>query len=113
MNHEALGSSVMIGRPLSEVFRNILDNLQDIVRSEAKLAKAELREELVSSRKIILWVGIAALSGCFCCGYALLSGFFALCRALPDWAAAAIIATVCAVVSLISIRRARLERNKR
>ena len=102
----------MIGRSVSEVFGSILDNLQDIVRSEAKLAKTELREELVNSRKMIAWAGIAAISGCFGCGYALLSGFFALCRALPDWAAAAIIAAVCAGVCLLSIRRSRHERNK-
>jgi Putative Actinobacterial Holin-X, holin superfamily III len=103
---------VSIGRPVSEVFRSILDNLQDIVRSEAKLAKADLREELVRSKKTIAWTGIGALSGCFACGYALLCGFFVLCRELPQWAAAAIIAAGCAAVCLFSMRRARLERNK-
>jgi membrane-associated PAP2 superfamily phosphatase len=101
-----------ITRPLSEVLRSILDNLQDIVRSEARLAKAELREEFLHSRKAIVWVGVGALSGCFACGYALMCGFYALCRVLPDWAAAAAIAGSCAAFCLFSLRRARDERNK-
>jgi hypothetical protein len=101
-----------LARPVSEVLRSILDNLQDIVRSEARLAKAELREEFVRSRKTITWVGIGVLSGCFACGYALMFGFYALCRALPDWAAAAVIGAGCAAICLFSLRRARVERNK-
>jgi hypothetical protein len=101
-----------IARPIGEVLRSILDNLQDIAKSEARLAKAELREEFVRSRKTITWMGIGVLSGCFACGYTLMCGFFALCRALPNWAAAAIIAAGCAAVCLFSLRRVRVERNK-
>jgi hypothetical protein len=99
-----------ISRPVSEVFRNILDNLQEIVRSEAKLAKAEVREELVRSSKRFTRIGIAALSGFFACAYLLLAAFLALCRAVPDWAAAVIVAGgsgLLCTLSVIAIQRHR------
>jgi hypothetical protein len=99
-----------IARPVGEVFRSILDNLQDIVRSEARLAKAEFREDLVKSRVALVWIGIAALSGVFACGYALLCGFLALCHSLPDWASAAIIAAVSAAICAFSVATSRRAR---
>jgi Putative Actinobacterial Holin-X, holin superfamily III len=100
-----------IARPVSEVLLRILDNLQEIVRSEARLATAELREEFVRSRKAIAWMAVGVLSCCFACGYVLMFGFYVLCRVLPSWAAAATIAVGCAAICLFSIRRARDERN--
>jgi hypothetical protein len=105
-----------ISRPVSEVFRNILDNLQEIVRSEAKLAKAEVREELIKSSKRFAEIGLAALSGFFAYTYLLLAAFLALCRVVPDWVAAVIMAggsgLLCAL-SVIAIRRHRARSGRR
>ena len=39
-----------VNRPISAVLHDILGNVQDIVRSEVRLAKVELREEMTKSR---------------------------------------------------------------
>jgi ABC-type proline/glycine betaine transport system permease subunit len=90
-------------RPLSEVLKDIFDNLQDIIRSEAKLAKAELREELEKVKVKLAWIAVAAVAGFFAFAYLLLSGFFALRYALTPWAAAAIIALILAAVCGLSL----------
>ncbi|HEY2678630.1 MAG TPA: phage holin family protein [Steroidobacteraceae bacterium] len=104
-----------ITRPVSKVLNDILDNLQDIVKLEAKLATAELRADFFGSKKIIVWRGVAALSGFFACVFLMACGFFALRYAVPDWAAAAILTigsgAICALGVLMSQKdRARRRR---
>jgi YihY family inner membrane protein len=70
---------------------DIFDNVQDIVRSEARFASAQLREELENSLKTLRWNAVAALTGFLGLAFLLMCGFFALRYAVPAWAAAAII----------------------
>jgi hypothetical protein len=97
-------------RPLSALLKDILDNLQELIRSEAKLAKAELREELEKSKDVLAWAAIAGVTGFFGLASLLVCAFVALRYAVPDWAAAAIIALLMGVscgLSLVIGRRRR------
>jgi peptidoglycan/LPS O-acetylase OafA/YrhL len=110
-----------ITRPVSEVLEDILDSLQNIIRLEVKLTTAELRQDIVNSRKTIVWAGVVALSGFFACAFLIVCGFFALRYAVPDWLAAAILmiasTAICALGFLMTQklrtqrRRQSLERN--
>ncbi|MEJ0006259.1 MAG: phage holin family protein [Steroidobacteraceae bacterium] len=79
-------------RPFSVVLSSIFANLQDIVRSEVKLAKAEAREEIAGYTKGAAWTVTAILSAFFAVAFLLGAGFFALSYIVPQWAAALIMA---------------------
>jgi uncharacterized membrane protein YqjE len=101
----------MAQRPVAEVFKDIFDNVQDIVRSEARLASAQLREELENSVKTLRWNAVAALSGFLGLAFLLICGFFALRYTLSAWAAAAIISVSLGAVCGLSLLAARKQRS--
>lgn len=80
------------GRSISGVLRDIVQNVQDIVRSELRLAKTELREEIVKAKTAATLLGLGAVCGFFAAFFALLAGVFALSRVVPNWAASLIVA---------------------
>ena len=41
------------GRSITDLFRDILHNVQDIVRSEARLAKTEIWEEAPDRKSVV------------------------------------------------------------
>jgi putative superfamily III holin-X len=79
-------------RSVSEVLQDIVGNIQDIVRSEVRLAKTEVGEELTKAKAASLAIGGGALSGIFSASFLLLAIVYALSRVVPDWAAALIVA---------------------
>lgn len=86
-------------RTVFTVLQDIADNVQDIGRSEVRLAKTELKEELAKARSAGLLLGIGAVAAIFSILFVLLASVYALSRVLPDWAAALIIAIVVAVIA--------------
>ena len=79
-------------RSLLDVLTDIFGNLEDIVRSELRLAKAEITDELRSAKSSVLGLGIAILTGTFSVLFLLLSGMYALRPVLTPWGAALVIA---------------------
>jgi hypothetical protein len=88
-------------RPFSELFSNIFGNVEDIVRSELKLAKTEVREDLVKSAHAAAWFAAGLATALFAFGFLLVTVFFLLLSIVPNWAAALIIAVPLGVVSTI------------
>ena len=55
-------------RSLSEVLQDIIHNVQEIVRSEVRLAETEIREEAAKAKSSTLWItagAVTAISQCF------------------------------------------------
>lgn len=102
-------------RALLDVLTDILGNLEDIVRSELRLAKAELTDELRSARSSVLALGIAILASTCTFLFLLLSGMYALRLLLAPWGAALVVAGATALVSVvafvISARYMRVRQN--
>jgi hypothetical protein len=102
-------------RPLLDILTDIFGNLEDIVRSELHLAKAEVAGELRSAKSSAQGLGIAVLAGVFSVLFLLLSGMYALRLLLTTWGAALVIAGAAALVSavafLIRAQRIRARRN--
>jgi hypothetical protein len=102
-------------RSLLDVLNDIFGNLQDIIRSEIRLAKAQVTDELRGAKSSALGVGIALLAGVFTALFLLLSGMYALSLVMSTWGAALCIALAMAVLSvvafLITERRTRARRN--
>ena len=102
-------------RSLIDVLNAIFGNLQDIVRSELRLATAEVTDELLSTKSAALSLGIAFMAGAFTALFLLLSAMYALALVLTTWGAALVVAGAVAMVSVvafvISARRTRVRRN--
>jgi uncharacterized membrane protein YqjE len=101
-------------RPVSAVLRDIVDNVQDIVRAEMRLAKTEVTEELGRAGAAGILVALGAVMLMFCMLFALLAVVYALSLVMPTWAAAAIVALVegvsAAVLVATGVKRFRATR---
>lgn len=90
-------------RSIPEILRDVLTNIQDIVRAEVRLAKAELGEELSSARTAGLLLGVGVVAAIFGALFLLLACVYALGRVMPDWAAALIVAAAVGVAAAVTL----------
>jgi uncharacterized membrane protein YqjE len=90
-------------RSIPEILHDALANIQDIVRAEVRLAKAELGEELNAARSGGLLVGVGAVAAIFSTLFLLLACVYALARVVPNWAAALIVAAAVGVAAAVTL----------
>jgi len=86
-------------RSISDVVQDIIRNIQEMLRSEVRLAKTELREEAVKAKAAGALLGGGAVSALFAIFFLLLMTVYALTRVMPDWAAALTVAAFTAIVA--------------
>jgi len=98
-------------RSVSDVFQDILRNLQEMVRSEIRLAKVEIRAEVKQAVSSGVWIaagGVAATSAWI---FLLWTLAYALATRMSMWAATLLVAVVMAAAAtaliMSGIRRAR------
>ncbi len=98
-------------RSAAEVMKDIVANMQDIVRSEVRLAKVEIKEETKKASFAGAMIGAGAVIGLYALGFALLAWRDAMNLALPAWASCLIIAFVVggAAAVLLALGRARIK----
>jgi hypothetical protein len=84
---------------MSSVLLDIVGNVQHIVRSEVRLARAEVGEELSKLRAAGVLLAVGALLAVFSAIFLLLAALYALSLVMPGWAAALI---VCGAVASIA-----------
>ena len=89
-------------RSLTEVFQNIIGNVQDIVRSEVRLAKTELREEAVRAKSSAILLSAGAAAALFAIFFLLLTIVYALALVMPGWGAALIVGATLAIVASLT-----------
>jgi len=94
-------------RSAADLVRDIISNVQEMVRSEVKLAKAEFREETTKTLSSAKKMAIAAGAGLFALTFVLWSVAMLLARVLPDWAAALIVGVVLGAVAAVLYSKAR------
>jgi len=90
-------------RSISVVLQDIVRDIQEIVRSEVRLAKTELHEELTKTRSASLLIDLGAASGVFSMLFALLTIVYALSIVIPAWLAALCVAVGIGVVAAATI----------
>jgi Flp pilus assembly protein TadB len=81
---------------ISEALRSVIRDVQDLLRAEVRLAKAEVQENVDRARKVGRLIGGAAAIGLFAGMSLLATCVAALATAMPVWAAALIITVVLA-----------------
>lgn len=90
-----------VERPISAVLHDIVGNVQDIVRSEVRLAKTELTEELGKMRSAGVLLGVGVLLVGFSVLFLLLALVYALSLVVAAWAAALIVGAAIGVIAAL------------
>ena len=80
----------------SDLFRNIIADVQELIRSELRLARAEICEEAGAAKSSATQIAIGVLAGLLALFFALYAGMLALAMVLPAWGAALLVAAVLA-----------------
>jgi len=104
--------STSTDRSFTDVLEDIVGNVQGIIRSEVRLAKAEIREETVKAGKAAGIAGSGVVLALYAVGFFLLTCLYALETAVTPWIAALILtllvgsgATVLIIVGKKRIKR--------
>ncbi len=90
-------------RSIPEILQDVLTNIQDIVRAEVRLAKAELGEEVSAARSGGLLIGVGAVAAIFSALFLLLACVYALGLVIPDWAAALSVAAAVGIAGAVTL----------
>ena len=98
-------------RSLPEVLHDIIGNVQELIRSEFRLAKAETREEVSKAAKFSVVLGAGLVLAAYAVGFLLLTIMYALESTLAPWLAALIVAVGVMIVAMVgvSIGRKRMK----
>jgi len=102
------------GRTLSEVLQDIVANIQEIFRSEFRLAKAEIQIEATKAVRSSIPLVIGFLLSLYALGFILLAAVHALSIVVDAWLAALIVGVAILVIAimLVSVGRKRLKQVK-
>jgi uncharacterized membrane protein YqjE len=87
-------------RSFPEVLQDIVGNLQEIVRSEFRLAKTELQEEAAKAGKPAATFGVGLVFGFYGIGFLLLASVYGLSTVMAGWLAALLVGTILAIVAI-------------
>jgi hypothetical protein len=97
-------------RPFAAVLGSILGNLQELIRSELRLARTEVSEQMAAFSNGLVWVGVSVVCAGFALGFVLWAAFFGLLRVLPDWAAALVMAAALSILTAMTLLIYRAKR---
>ena len=97
-------------RTFSDVFQDIVRNLQEIVRSEVRLARTEIREDVAKAKSSATMLGAGAVTALFAVLFLLAAAASALALVMPPWAAALIVGAALAIAAgaALMVGRTRL-----
>jgi uncharacterized membrane protein YqjE len=103
-------------KSISSILHDVMDDVTEIVRTEIKLAKTELKGEANEVIRTLPVLGVGMLFGLCATAMALTTAMLALGVVLPYWAAAlilfaitAILAGGCAGVAIARLRSIKLK----
>lgn len=91
-------SAEAIFNSFGRTVRDIIANIQEIFRSEVRLAKAELKEQAAGAAKAAAFYAAAGICGLFVVALILLACVYALSLWVQPWLAALIVAFAVAAI---------------
>ena len=102
------------GRSMAEVLQDIVANIQEIFRSEFRLAKVEIQQQTAVAVRSAVPLIIGALLGLYALGFLLLAAVHALSIVVDPWLASLIVGVAVLAISLalISVGKNRLKQVK-
>jgi len=105
-------ATIASDRSLADVVHDILSNIQDIMRAEFRLAKAEMGDQATKARGALVLFGSGALAGVYTGALLLTAAVLALSMVVATWLAALIVAVVAGIVAMVLIAAARRRMDK-
>jgi putative copper export protein len=96
-----MAASTETDRPFSQILQDIVANLQEIIRLEVRLAKAELREDARRGVSAFSIAVVGAVLGMYAVGLLLLALVYGLSNVVPAWLAALLVGVVVGVVAAV------------
>jgi uncharacterized membrane protein YqjE len=90
-------------RSVAEVLQDIFGNVQELIRSEFRLAKAETREEVSKVAKFSVILGAGLVLVVYAVGFLLLTIMYALETTLVPWLAALIVAVGVMMIAMVAV----------
>jgi uncharacterized membrane protein YqjE len=70
---------------MADVLKDIVGNLQQIIRAEIRLATVEVREEMAKAKKATILIIVGAVFGTLALGLLLLAAVYLLSAAVQPW----------------------------
>ena len=103
--------AVQNGRTVPEVLQDIVGNIQEIIRSEFRLAKAEVKQEAAKAKSPVIMSVMGGALGLYAFGFLLVTAMLALATVVTMWMAALIVGAVLAVgaMALLGAAKARFK----
>jgi Flp pilus assembly protein TadB len=86
---------------MKDVVGDVVSDVQEIVRSEVRLARAEIREEATKAAAAGKLAGIAGVLALYAFGFLLAAVMMALQLAMPAWLAGVCVALACALPAYV------------
>ena len=101
-------------RSVPEVLHDIVSNIQEIGRSEFRLAKSEIKEQVSKAAKPAATLAMGIVLAMYAFGFMLLTIVYVLATVVSAWLAALLVTAVVAVVALVLVTagKDRLKRVK-
>jgi hypothetical protein len=90
-------------RSVSDVLQDVLKNLQEIVRSEVRLAKVEIRDEARRSVSSGVWIAAGVAGALSAWIFLLWTAAYVLATRMSMWAATLVVAIVIACFASVPI----------
>jgi uncharacterized membrane protein YqjE len=94
-------------RPMTEIFRDIVGNVQEMVRSEVRLARVELREEASKTARAGAMLAAGGVLAIVAAVFLLVCIAQLLDMVMPDWAAALVIAIALGIPAAVMVSKGR------
>jgi len=88
------------GRSIGQILQDIVNHVSDIIRSEIRLAKVEVRQDATHFAKAGTWIGVAGILAFYAVGFVLLSAVYGLQGVMPSWLAALIVGVAVGIVAI-------------
>jgi len=86
-------------RPISGILQEIVSHISEIMRSEIRLARIEIRQDITQIARASFLLVMGAILGLFAFGFILLAAARGLSLVVPPWASALIVAIAVGITS--------------
>jgi len=93
-------------RSVPEVLQDIVGNIQEIIRSEFRLAKAEVKQEASKAAPSLKMIVVGAAIGFYALGFLIFTLVMGLATMMATWLAALIVGAVLGLIALVTIATA-------
>ena len=94
-------------RPMTEVLKDIIANVQEMVRSEVRLARVEIRDETSKTARAAAMLAVGGVIGVIAALFFLVFLVQLLDLVMPDWAATLLVGVVLGIAAAILIAKGR------